>query len=75
MDCPVYDLASGRRSRWAVHVVYDEDNAAHRDAAFCGMSPGELGGGDLVPQRPESQPSDSSARYVNSGLPKMRVET
>ena len=57
-----------------MHVVYDEDNAAHRDAAYCGMSPGELGGviwyGNVL--RP-SRPTRRCAILI--AVPKMRVET
>jgi hypothetical protein len=43
MGCPVYDWHQGDDPERPVHVVYDEDNAAHGDAAYCGTAPGTLG--------------------------------
>ncbi len=38
----VYDWHQGDDPDRVVHLVYDEDNAAHMDAAYCRTSPGKL---------------------------------
>jgi hypothetical protein len=43
MACPVYDWHHGDDPDRTVHLVYDEDSADLRAAAYCGRQPGDLG--------------------------------
>ena len=55
MACPVYDWHQGDDRGRVVHLVYDEDNAAHMYAAYCRTSPGKHGWVVWIGNVPEPQ--------------------